>query len=240
MTTASNPAASSPAESILIVDAGHGVGPALAALLAGRGFDVVAWSPSGEAQPEAAGSVRWLHEPTADTLDADLLGPVRAAVFNASPLDEAALLAGGGLADAVAADGAFFMQALQAVSRAMIEKGRGQIWALAPDDSFAYYLPLPVAPVAHHMRVGAVRALAKELSRFGVFANAAILQPGPETAEPAAWQAARAGVGSYAQKFRPVPLAAVAETLAFWLGCGTLPLNGSVVHFGNGVYDGNF
>lgn len=233
-------ATDSGSDKILIVDAGHGIGPALAALLAGRGFDVVAWVPGGEARPEAGNSVRLLCDPTAETLDADLLGSVRAAIFNASALDEAALLARGGLADAIAADGAFFMQALQAVSRAMIENGRGQIWALAPDDSFAYYLPLPVAPVAHHLRIGAVRALAKELSRFGVFANAAILQPGPETAEPAAWQAARAGVGSYAQKFRPVPLAAVADTLAFWLGCGTLPLNGSVVHFGNGVYDGNF
>ena len=208
-------------EKIMIVDAGHGVGLALTALLADRGFDVIAWEPGGAAA------------------DADLLNATRAAIFNVSDLDEAGLMAGGGLADAVAADSAFFMESLQAIARAMIERGRGQIWVLAPDDSFAYYLPLPIAPVTHHTRIGAVRALAKELSRFGVCANAAILQPTAETADPAAWAAARAGVGSYAQRFKPVSLAHVADTLAFWLACETLPLNGSVVHFGNGVYDGN-
>ncbi|MGE0340448.1 MAG: hypothetical protein AB7O79_11295 [Xanthobacteraceae bacterium] len=176
----------------------------------------------------------------ADGLAPEFVASLDAVIFNASALDEAALLGKGNLADAIAADGKFFMRVLQVVSRAMLEKGRGQIWVLAPDDSFSYYLPLPSAPVTHHMRIGAIRSLAKELSRFGVYANAAVLQPRRESAEAAAWQSARNGIGSYAQKFRPVSLASIVDTLSHWLGCETLPLNGSVIHFGNGVYDGNF
>lgn len=225
---------------VLVVDAGHGIGPHLASLLAERGFDVVAWASGGQAAPcEPGASVRWLHDPSVDALDTALVTSAATVVFNVSALDEAALMAQGELADAIAADGAFFMQTLQTISQAMIERGRGQIWILATDDSFAYYLPLPAAPITHHTRIGAMRSLAKELSRFGVSANAAVLQPAPETTEPANWQQARAGVASYAQKFRPVPLASVADTLAFWIGRETLPMNGSVVHFGNGVYDGN-
>ena len=225
---------------VLVVDAGHGIGPHLASLLAERGFDVVAWASGGQAAPcEPGASVRWLHDPSVDALDTALVTSAATVVFNVSALDEAALMAQGELADAIAADGAFFMQTLQTISQAMIERGRGQIWILATDDSFAYYLPLPAAPITHHTRIGAMRSLAKELSRFGVSANAAVLQPAPETTEPADWQQARAGVASYAQKFRPVPLASVADTLAFWIGRETLPVNGSVVHFGNGVYDGN-
>lgn len=206
---------------VVLVDAGHGVGPALAVLLAEAGFDVAAPAP-GEAP------------------DAGMLASARAVIFNASALDEAGLMAEGRLADAVAVEGGRFLAALQAASRAMIERGGGQIWVLAPDDSFAYYLPLPSAPITHHTRVGAVRALAKEIARFGVFANAAVFQPVAGMAEPAAWSAARAGIGSYAQKFRPASLPAIADTLAFWLSRDTLPMNGSVVHFGSGVYDGNF
>jgi NAD(P)-dependent dehydrogenase (short-subunit alcohol dehydrogenase family) len=204
---------------VAIVDAGHGIGLELAALLAGAGFEVVAWARGD---------------------GTEALGEATAVIFNMSALDEAELLAGGKLADAIEAEADFFLETLQAVSRSMIENGRGQIWVLAPDDSFSYYLPLPSAPVTHHTRVGAIRALAKEVARFGVCANAAILQPTAEMVAPAAWSAARAGVGSYAQKFRPAVLAPVAETLAFWLARETLPLNGSVLHFGSGVYDGNF
>lgn len=227
--------------SVLIVDAGHGVGLHLTSLLAARGFDVIAWSPGG-AEPAGLDPeipVRWVHDDAADGLDPALVASAGAAIFNTPALDEARLVAGGGLADAIADDAAFFMRALQVVSRAMIERGCGQIWALAGDDSFAYYLPLPVSPIAQHLRVGAIRAIAKELRRFGASANAAVLQPIPEMVEATAWQQARAGVGSYAQKYRPVPLGPIADTLAFWLGCKTLPMNGSVVHFGNGVYDGN-
>jgi NAD(P)-dependent dehydrogenase (short-subunit alcohol dehydrogenase family) len=226
---------------IMIVDAGHGVGPALTSLLADRGFDVIALAPGGDApsSPQTTGSIRRIDAPAIATMDAGLLSSIKAVIFNTSALDEAELMASGGLADAIAADGAFFLQSLQTISRIMIENGRGQIWALAPDDSFAYYLPLPIAPVTHHTRIGAIRALAKELARFGVCANAAILQPFRETVEATAWQDARAGVGSYAQKFKSVPLGDVADTLAFWLARDTLPMNGSVVHFGNGVYDGN-
>lgn len=202
-----------PSRSITIIDAGHGVGPALAALLLDAGFAV--------------------HRDVGPA-DAD------AVIFNASALDEPKLLAEGLLADAVAADGAAFLERLQAASRAMIERGGGQIWVLAPDDSFSYYLPLPAAPVTHHTRIGAIRALAKEASRFGVFANAAVFQPVAGMAEPAAWSTARAGIGSYAQKFKPLAPEAMAETLAFWLSRDTLPMNGSVLHFGSGVYDGNF
>jgi hypothetical protein len=225
----------------MIVDAGHGVGPALTSLLADRGFDVIAWTRDGDAppSPQTTGSIRWIDAPAIEAVDADLLNSIQAVIFNMSDLDEVGLMASGRLADAIAADGSFFLQSLQAISRVMIENGRGQIWALAPDDSFAYYLPLPIAPITHHTRIGGIRALAKELARFGVCANAAILQPFRETVEAAAWQDARAGVGSYAQKFRPVPLADVADTLGFWLARDTLPINGSVVHFGSGVYDGN-
>jgi NAD(P)-dependent dehydrogenase (short-subunit alcohol dehydrogenase family) len=225
----------------MIVDAGHGVGPALASLLADRGFDVIAWAPGSDAppSPQTTGSIRWINASAIEAVDAGLLNSIKAVIFNMSDLDEVGLMASGRLADAVASDGAFFLQSLQAISRVMIENGRGQIWALAPDDSFAYYLPLPIAPVTHHTRIGGIRALAKELARFGVCANAAILQPFRETVEAAAWQDARAGVGSYAQKFKPVPLADVADTLGFWLARDTLPMNGSVVHFGSGVYDGN-
>ncbi|MGI6856237.1 hypothetical protein [Mesorhizobium sp. 1B3] len=229
-----------PSGPILIVDAGHGVGPHLASLLGERGFDVVAWV-TGECVGlrEQAASVQWLHDASIDTLDTDLLTSATAVIFNVSAVDEAALITRGGLADAIAADGAFFMQTLQAVSRVMIGRGRGQIWVLAADDSFAYYLPLPAAPIIHHTRIGAVRAIAKELARFGVSANAAVLQPAPETTQAGDWQQARTGVGSYAQKFKPVPLALAADTLAFWISRETLPMNGSVVHFGNGIYDGN-
>lgn len=207
-----------PTGPILIIDAGHGIGPHLASLLGERGFEIVAWQPGD---------------------DAGLLSSAATVLFNVSALDEAALLARGELADAIAADAAFFVQTLQTVSRAMIERGHGQIWVLAADDSFAYYLPVPAAPITHHTRIGAMRAIAKELARFGVSANVAVLQPVPETTLPEDWQQARAGVGSYAQKFRPVPLATIADTLAFWLGSESLPMNGAVMHFGNGVYDRN-
>lgn len=227
--------ASACVKSVLIVDAAHGVGPLLADLLAARGLEVVAWTPAGGEAGGGSG-VRWMSGPDLTALDA---APFDAVVFNASALDEAALLAEGTLADAVASDGAFFLETLQAAARAMMEAGRGQIWTLGFDDSFAYYLPIPIAPVTHHARIGAVRALAKELSRFGVSANAAILQPAPEATDPAIWPGARAGLASYAQKFKAVPLASIADTLAFWLRSETPPLNGSVIHFGTGVYDGN-
>lgn len=206
---------------VMIVDGGHGIGPALTALLSEAGFDVALAEP-GEA-------------PSSDSLSS-----MHAAIFNLSALDEPTLLEQGLLADTIAKESAAFLGSLQAVSRAMIERGGGQIWVLAPDDSFAYYLPLPVAPVTHHARIGAIRALAKEAARFGVFANAAVLQPTAEMAAPAAWSTARAGIASYAQKFRPQPLVIVGETLAFWLSKDALPMNGSVLHFGSGVYDGNF
>ncbi len=227
--------ASDSPKNVLVVDAGHGVGPLLADLLAARGLEVVAWTPDGGAVEDAA-EVRWVSGPDLAAVGA---GPFDAVVFNASGLDEAALLAAGTLADAVAADGAFFLETLQTAARAMMEAGRGQIWTLGFDDSFAYYLPIPIAPVTHHARIGAVRALAKELSRFGVSANAAILQPAPEATDPAIWPEARAGLASYAQKFKAVPLVSIADTLAFWLRSEAPPLNGSVIHFGTGVYDGN-
>src|SRR5690606_27155184 len=129
----------------LIVDAAHGIGPALAALHSEAGFDVVSMQRDEGRDAEAI--------PSAD-----------AESFNISALEEADLLAKGQLADAVAAEGAAFLATLQTVSRAMIERGNGQIWVLAPDDSFSYCLPLPSAPVTHHMRIGAVRALAKEVA----------------------------------------------------------------------------
>lgn len=208
---------SHPAPQVLMIDGGHGVGPALEQLLADAGLDVSGW----------------------DGAAAEPLARADAAIFNLPDFDEAALLGEGRLADTIDASAARFMDQLQQVARAMFERGRGQIWVLGLDDSFAYYLPLPVAPVSQHLRVGAVRALAKEAARFGVSANAAILQPGPETVEAAALQAARTGLASYAQRFRPTPLAEVAQTLAFWLGRERLPMNGSVLHFGSGVYDGN-
>lgn len=229
-----------PSRKLMIVDAGHGVGLPLAAMLAEGGLDVIAWDRAGEAAPAgAASSVRWIREDSVAAIDPDLIAATDAVIFNMPALDEAALLTGGGLADAVAADSEMFMQTLQVFARAMIEKGRGQIWVLGLDDSFAYYMPLPIAPISQHARIGAVRALAKETGRFGVWANAAVLQPVPETTEPAAWQAARTGLASYAQRFKPAPLAGIAETLAFWITRERLPMNGSVVHFGNGVYDGN-
>lgn len=231
-------AAASAAATALIVDAGHGPGPVLASLLAGRGLAVAAWAPGDDGG--GSDDVRWLGQADFASVEAELAGLPDAVIFNVSGLDEAALLAGGGLADAIEAEAAFFLATLQAVSRSMIGRGSGQVWVLAPDDSFAYYLPLAFSPAIHHTRIGAVRALAKEVARFGVHANAAVLQPSPELVDPADWNAARAGTGSYAQKFRPVPLASVADTLAFWLACRSLPFNGSVIHFGNGVYDGNF
>lgn len=225
---------------ILIVDAGHGVGPHLASMISARGFDVVAWAPGAcGGSHRSTTSAQWLHAPSVDVLDAGILASASAVIFNISALDEAALVTERGLADAIAADGDFFMRTLQAVSRAMINRGSGQIWVLTADDSFAYYLPLAIAPVTHHTRLGAVRAVAKELARFGVSANAAVLQPSAETADPGAWQQARAGVSSYAQKYRSTSLEPVVDTLAFWLACERLPINGSVVHFGSGVYDGN-
>lgn len=232
-------AAASP-QNVTIVDAGQGVGPWLATLLAERGLAVTGWSPGADAPPpDSPPAVGWVHAADVRSLGIDRIAATDTVIFNLPALDEAGLLTGGGLADAVAADGAFFLETLQVFSRAMIENGRGQIWVLGLDDSFAYYMPVPIAPVAQHTRIGAVRALAKECGRFGVSANAAVLQPAPETTDPAAWQAARAGLASYAQRFKPVPLAAVADTLAFWLTCERLPMNGSVLHFGNGVYDGN-
>lgn len=231
---------SAPPGKVLVVDAGHGVGPSLAALLTDAGFEVSAWLTDVTAPPvDLPPPVRSLRVDAAEGLDADLIEATDAVIFNLSALDEERLLRDGGLADAVQADARFFMETLQVFAKAMIEKGRGQIWVLGLDDSFAYYMPLPTTPIIQHARVGAVRALAKEVARFGVSANAMILQPVPEATEPAAWQAARAGLASYAQRFKPVSLTEIIDTLAFWLRRERLPMNGSVLHFGNGVYDGN-
>ena len=231
---------SAPSEKVLVVDAGHGVGPLLAALLTDAGLEVSAWLTDVNAPPvDLPPAVRSLRVDAVEGLDADLIEATDAVIFNSSALDEEKLLADGALADAVQADARFFMATLQIFAKAMIEKGRGQIWVLGLDDSFAYYIPLPITPIIQHARIGAVRALAKEIARFGVSANAIIMQPAPEDAEPAAWQAARAGLASYAQRFKPVTLAETADTLAFWLRRKRLPMNGSVLHFGNGVYDGN-
>lgn len=231
---------STPTGKVLIVDAGHGVGPSLTARLANAGFEVTAWTPEESAPlADLHPRVRPLHADAAEALNADLISQTDAVIFNWPALDEEERLAEGGLADAVQADVQTFLATLQTFARAMMEKGRGQIWVLGLDDSFAYYMPLPIAPITQHARIGAIRALAKETSRFGVSANALVMQPAPEMTDPSAWQAARAGLASYAQRFKPVPMTEIADTLAFWLSRERLPMNGSVLHFGNGVYDGN-
>jgi NAD(P)-dependent dehydrogenase (short-subunit alcohol dehydrogenase family) len=132
-----------------------------------------------------------------------------------------------------------FLRDAQAFAKAMLARG-GQIWALGLDDSFGYYLDIPVAPMVTSARISFLRAMAKEYGRFGIAFNAAIVQPTPDVVGEAVFKGRSGALKSYALKYRPGNASAFATVLASLIENPALPVNGATLHLGAGVNEHNF
>lgn len=148
---------------------------------------------------------------------------------------EADLANAGSLLEATIADRIdAFLRQMQSVLDAMMRAGSGQIWVCDFDDSFAYHLPMPAAPIQAQARAGAVRSLAKEYSRMGIAVNTILTQPlicpGDDLS---AYRAP--GLKSYAMRYKPSPASDLFSLLATHAQAERLPFTGACQSLGMGV-----
>lgn len=228
--------------SLLLIDAAHEPGPVLARAFARQGLAVTVWSaaPPDDILGREDG-VLWAPQATVPEVLA-AHQPFDAVIFNIPAVDEGTLMASGppgAVADAVADDTSRFFSAMQAVVGAMVAVGRGQIWQMVLEDSFGYYVSVPYSPVSHGTRIGCMRAVAKEVTMFKVLANAASIQPLAEMIEIRK-AAGPIDFSNYCLRYKPVTADAVAHVMADWIRQDALPFSGTIMHFGHGVYDGNY
>ncbi len=132
-----------------------------------------------------------------------------------------------------------FLLELQAVARLLCRRDDAQLWVLTPDEAMRYHLPLGLSTIETHARHAAVRSLAKEVFRFGLRVNCAVVQHLEEQSPAADWAAARDGLKAFVMRFKANTAAPVARMLAGWLREPKLPMAGVVVPLGVGVLEGN-
>jgi hypothetical protein len=158
-------------------------------------------------------------------------------VFTPYEHDEFALLAEGAdrlVAHVGARTRAFLAQA-QAALQLLMEAGGGQFWVADFDDSFAYHLDTPCAPIAAQARAGAVRSIAKEYSRMKIAVNSMLVQPVQDDSNAAMFREAAAGLKSFAMRYKPTPADDVAAMLAGFVAQDRLTFSGSMVGTGTGI-----
>lgn len=140
--------------------------------------------------------------------------------------------------DVVAESVLDFLICLQTAARMQVHAGKGQIWVLVREPSIRSYVPLPCAPILGASRVSIVRSVAKELMRFNVRINVAMVQAAAEEASQDAWKNGRNGLKAYAMKFKPAAAASLATPLVALCGIDALPMAGLSLNLGIGMPDG--
>lgn len=170
------------------------------------------------------------------SLRAEVQGDLRV-VFTPYEHDEFALLTEGAdrLVDHVGARTKAFLAQAQAALQLLMEAGGGQFWVADFDDSFAYHLDSPCAPIAAQARAGAVRSIAKEYSRMKIAVNSMLVQPVQDDGNAAMFREAAAGLKSFAMRYKPTPAVDVADMLAGFVRQDRLSFSGSMVGTGTGI-----
>lgn len=163
-------------------------------------------------------------------------------IFDLSTLNEQGLLEGGQsdlLCDQVETHSLEFLMAMQAALRQLITVRGAQVWVLVREDSFRYHLDVPAPPIMGQLRSSTVRTVAKEVARFGVRVNAAVLHYSTEELSPEIWRAGAGGLKSYAQKYKPFAVSDMAGHLVAMICNSNLPVHGAVMQLGCGVLENN-
>ncbi|MCX7560541.1 hypothetical protein OS190_13270 [Sulfitobacter sp. F26204] len=133
---------------------------------------------------------------------------------------------------------AFLTQA-QAALQLLMGRGGGQFWVADFDDSFAYHLETPCAPICAQARAGAVRSLAKEYSRMKISVNSMLVQPVSDPSTASMFRKASAELKSYAMRYKPNDAGAVADMLTDFVGTGKLQFSGNIIGTGTGIVQGH-
>lgn len=163
-------------------------------------------------------------------------------IFDLSTLNERGLLEGGQselLCDQVEMRSLEFLMAMQAALRHLITIRNAQVWVLVREDSFRYHLDVPASPIMGQLRNSTVRTVAKEVARFGVRVNAAVLHYSAEELSQEIWRAGAGGLKSYTQKYKPFTVSDTVGHLVSMILNPNLPVHGAVMHLGCGVLENN-
>jgi hypothetical protein len=132
-----------------------------------------------------------------------------------------------------------YLSELQAVSGNLIRGEGGQVWVLTYDDSFQYYVSVPCSPVASRARISAVKTVAKEVARFSVKVNAAVIQAPLEVLPIQKWKEAKQRLKTLSAKYKPMPADSIASLFSGLLQNSNLPLIGLTINVGTGVIENN-
>ena len=221
------------ASNILVLDADHLFGKALASALSAAGHRVTthAREASGAAHLVCADISSRLAEYNATH------GPFNHIVFGLRDFPEsaddlAAILA-------IERDLATTLGELKACAQVLTRQDDSQLWVLLQEDSMQYYLPLQNQAMRSRALMAAVKSLAKEVFCFGIKVNALQIQPMEEQFDAGLWKQAKHGLKVYALKFKPQKSADVAQLLRSLIEMPRLPLAGMVVPVGVGFLEAN-
>lgn len=169
-------------------------------------------------------------------LKPEIVGELRV-VFTPYEHDEFALL-DQGEDTLVATTGALvksFLTQSQAALQLLMGAGGGQLWVADFDDSFAYHLQTPCAPIASQARAGAVRSMAKEYSRMRIYVNSLLVQPVSDEHSAPMFRQAAAGLKSYAMRYKPNDAVDVANLLTGFVQAERLQFSGNIIGTGTGI-----
>lgn len=218
---------------ILILDADHPLGRALAAELAEAGHAVSthARQPCGATDLVGADVSPCLNDWNSahGPFDHIVFG-LRATPESADSIDAIARVAG---------ELSTTLNELKACAQLLTRRDEGQIWVLLQEDSMQYYLPLQSQPMRNRALMAAVKSLAKEVFCFGIKLNALQIQPLEEQFDGATWKKAKEGLKAYALKFKPQKSADVAVLVRSLIDIPRLPLAGMVIPVGVGFPEAN-
>lgn len=205
---------------ILLVDADQPLGHALAQRLRAAGQRVVTHAR---------------HEAEVDCVEPDLATGLAAIEARHGPIDRIVFgLAGPADIEPGCVELDQALGELRSAARLMARRDDSQIWVLLPDDGMPHYLPAAARPARSQALTTAIKAMAKELFRFGVRVNALQVQPLAEQLDAALWKPAKDGLKAYALRFKPQADAEVASLLHGFLALRRLPLAGLVLPAGVG------
>ena len=131
-----------------------------------------------------------------------------------------------------------FFETLQSITQHLITRSGSQIWVLTREDSLSYHVPVDINPIIAHAQHAVVRSVAKEISHFGIFINAAMLQFSAQELSPEAWKTGR-GLKAYSSRFKPFSSRSMARFLSQLISLPELPINGVVMNIGLGTCEYN-
>lgn len=132
-----------------------------------------------------------------------------------------------------------FLAQSQAALQLLMGQGGGQLWVADFDDSFAYHLDTPCAPISAQARAGAVRSMAKEYSRMRISVNSMLVQPVSDAASLPMFRKASAGLKSYAMRYKPNDAGDVADMLTGFVEADRLQFSGNIIGTGTGIVQGH-